>query len=290
MKKMCLKISVFLITIFIIANIFSYAVLRSERLKNFFGVYRIASEVYGAINESRKGQRYDTFIIGDSVARQLMSVLDGYKRGVVDLTSNQAISMAGQYILVDNILKSNPNVKSIYLLYTPKSLDNNLNQKWTYNYFIKPFYLNNSDKFTSNTSNKVNKKIYSVFYLFPMSKVLPIFFVVNYKDQSYQPYNSKLIISETSIEYLQIIKRICAERKVVFKIIPLPISKKYQKEYSYAITQVHQNMLDDVFGAYFNNILVLSDKYFIDDAIHFKSDSIEFVAKTYLSRAGLVLN
>jgi hypothetical protein len=81
-----------------------------------------------------KDKSYNTVIIGDSLAHNAFEKLE-LKKNILDLSSNQAISLAGDYFLLQRYLKNNQVPKEIFLFAIPDFLHNDLNQSWTYSYF-----------------------------------------------------------------------------------------------------------------------------------------------------------
>jgi len=83
-------------------------------------------------------KKYNTLIIGDSLAHNAFSNLL-LKDNILDLTTNQAISMAGNYFLLNRYLEKNQAPKKLYLFCIPDLLHNDLNQIFTYAYFESVF-------------------------------------------------------------------------------------------------------------------------------------------------------
>ena len=106
---------------------------------------------------SLHNQKYDTLIFGDSLAHNAFSSLK-LKKNILDLTSNQAISMAGNYFLLERYLKHNAIPKEIYLFCIPDFLHNDLNQKYTYMYFESVF--NNKNEINEIKAIKPNLYVY----------------------------------------------------------------------------------------------------------------------------------
>ena len=64
--------------------------------------------------------------LGDSVARQLFPPGSENAEQIRFLTTNQALSVAGQCYLMEDAMRSCPNVSDVYLLYIPGCFSNNL--------------------------------------------------------------------------------------------------------------------------------------------------------------------
>ena len=79
-------------------------------------------------------------LLGDSVARQLFTPGQEPGRDVRFLTTNQAISAAGQCYLADEALRHCPNLQDVYLLYLPAAWENNLPRELSRDYFCGHFH------------------------------------------------------------------------------------------------------------------------------------------------------
>jgi hypothetical protein len=87
---------------------------------------------------SLHNRSYETVLLGDSLAAATFNRLKLHDH-ILDLTSNQAVSMAGNYFILERYLENNRAPKRIYLFVIPMFLHNNLHQRWTYNYFETVF-------------------------------------------------------------------------------------------------------------------------------------------------------
>ena len=104
-----------------------------------WGYRLIGREVFQALRvaERVEGQIH-TLYLGDSVARQLFP--PNYELdGVRSLTTNQAISVAGQYYLLREALATHRGVREVVLFYQPRSFENNLDQVFTEDYYFGYF-------------------------------------------------------------------------------------------------------------------------------------------------------
>ena len=85
-----------------------------------------------------KNKNVDILILGDSVAANAFKNKI-VKENIFDLSSNQAISMAGNYFLLKRFLEQNNPPKELFLFTIPQFYQNDLNQIWTYLYFETVF-------------------------------------------------------------------------------------------------------------------------------------------------------
>jgi hypothetical protein len=101
----------------------------------------IGSEVYVAQSLARiVDPRVHTLMIGDSVARQLFPPGSEPDASIRFLTTNQAVSVAGQYYLLRDALATHTNVRQIILVFSPQAWSNNLDQIYSHDYFCGYFH------------------------------------------------------------------------------------------------------------------------------------------------------
>ena len=87
---------------------------------------------------SLKNEKYETVILGDSLAHNVFSKLE-LKKNILDLTSNKAVALAGSYYILKRYLKNNDAPKEIYFFAIPAFLHYDLNENLTYSYFETVF-------------------------------------------------------------------------------------------------------------------------------------------------------
>jgi hypothetical protein len=287
MFRLINKLIIIFVISFICINILSFYIISNQLLSHYFKLQSIGKEVYEAIESSKEYYpSKDTVILGDSVAKELITTGLKDEINVVDLTCNQAISLAGHYILLVNTLSRNPQVRKVYLLYHVDSFKNDLDQIWTYNYFIKPLYIDNEQLVKQPTRNIIQSHFYWILFKFPIAKVLPVFGQIDYSCKNAAKKNYSYL-SPTSIEYLGEMKNICQHHNVTLKIIPVPVSENKVRNYDYIRMQIKENSFSDIFNGYLNKLIVLNDEFYRDH-IHFKPDYIRFVSHFSMNYTGLL--
>jgi len=289
MLKLITKIFIVTMLSFILLNVLAYAVVSNRKISRLFGVEDIGTEVYEAIALSNDYfPDRNVVILGDSVARQLITTKISNRFNAINLTCNQAISLAGHYILLSNIINRNPQVSKVYLLYNVDSFDNDIDQEWTFNYFVKPFYYDYHNKFSVGTLNKVNSKFIWPLFMLPISKVLPCFGSIDYSVKNLSNKDCA-VLSPTSLEYLKLIENLCRQRNISFKIIPTPISASINNKLqtNCLMKQIKDNELDDVFKNYLNKMIVFDDHNFKDN-YHLKVEYKKSVSDYLIDNVGLL--
>ena len=123
------------------------------------------------------------------------------------LCCNQATSLAGQYILLHEFLfnHTDPSKLQVFLLLRPSSLRNDLDQRFVYNYFIKPFdhpeYQSHLSPYAQAQLKKVPLRILVQLPFIRRSHWSPNL------QQQHQPHNFRNF--QASAEYLRKIHSLC---------------------------------------------------------------------------------
>ncbi len=234
----------------------------------YTGVFKrfvLGAEVYHSINKSKQSHQADSvLLLGDSVANQLFDS-HKYNGSINSLACNQAISMVGQFILLKNYLEQNNKPRKVVMIYSPFSLRNNLDQIYTFNYFLKPFSrAENKPWLTAYAKNQIDK--------IPFNQLasLPLVYATNWAP-FYQPDEvSSRYLSPITLEYLAKIVELTKKNGVMFELIPPPTRDSRQNE----VRKVQQETagirgLGSIFNGYFNKMLYLSDANF-SDPVHLK--------------------
>jgi len=273
MIRLSFKILVIMSILIVVANAISYCIVKNNKLFREFISRKEpwSSYTYDAIERSKAPSNKIIALLGDSVARQM---LEDDKYEVLDLTTNMWVSMAGQFMLVNNLVKYQPQLKKICLLAIPESLAIDINTVGAYNYFIKPFY---SDEYiplmSSNTLDIIRSKPYYIMLNQPLSKVLPVFTIVNYNDVK-QSVKGNEFLSPTSQYYITKMQQVCDLANVKLEIYPCPMSltrytiftkEKFSDKLSHDLITPQ---LKAALGNYYNNIIIFDNKFFREDNLH----------------------
>jgi hypothetical protein len=238
------------------------------------------SEVYYCIEKSKAKNKSKKVIFGDSVGRQLFDCKTNSDT-INSLASNQAISLVGQFILLNNYLTTGNEVDTAYFIFTPKSFQNNLDQVYTYNYFLKPFYKKkNYSLFTETVHKQVSEIPYYKFSQYPSVLTSNWSPAVSPRSKI-----SDMFLSPLSIEYLKKIKALAKQYNFRIIILPTPMDLAYKKDVEgYNLKVINDNGFEEEFKNYFENIIYLDDRYF-SDSTHLKEPSVytEVYKRNFLS-------
>ena len=125
-----------LFTFFVAFNALSFAV--APALSRYHGNNKVyeALEAVSSYTETKK------LILGDSVGAQVYPTSESKKSEVICATSNRAIGMVGQLILLQDFLASRKSTKQleVHIIMHPGSFGARLDEKFTFNYYLQPFW------------------------------------------------------------------------------------------------------------------------------------------------------
>ena len=278
MQKFLLKTFIYFITAILSIQIICYIYIKTNFLYGVFNYPGI--EIYSAIRKSKLKSVKKTLLLGDSVGKQLFSKDN---KNYNSLTTNQAISIAGNYFLLKNYLNAGNTIESLVIIYHPQSFLNNLDQKFTYHYFLKPFFNNYYNKYFSNNLFTQIKKIPNKNYLsIPSIKATnwsPSFHLSNKSittetdDVDNYVKNKSYYLSPISIEYLNMIKSLSIKHRFSIKLLPPPISTNKKINLISFQNETEKTDLIEEFKFYLNNLYYIDDNYFVD-GIHLKNKEI----------------
>jgi hypothetical protein len=234
------------------------------------------NEIYYSIFKSKQKKKTKKIIIGDSVGRQLFSNTT-YNDSLNSLACNRGISMAGHFILLNNYLNAGNKIDTVFLIFTPFSFQSNLNDVFTYHYFLKPFYVKEyKPLFTKLVTKQIDKIPYAEFCRFP--NILTSNWAPDFKSTDKTDYT---FLSPVSVEYLIKIKELSMKHHFKVIILPTPtrISRKAEVERMMK-NEITKNNLGPEFKNYFENIIYLNDNNFVDD-VHLKREKLAYYTRYY---------
>ena len=219
------------------------------------------SETYKALRKSKQKTNKKKLIIGDSTGNQFYSVSDD-DDDYYSLACNQAISLCGHFFLLDNFLKAGNRPEQVYLIFNIFTFSNNLDQEFSFHYFLKPFY---NTEYKSRMSETVHRQIEKIpFYrLSQFPRMLASMWSPNYK-----PQKEFQLMSPISNEYLLKIDSLGREYDIEMYLIPSLIPES-QKEIIYQLSsdctgEVNEK-LKPVFQSFMKEITYVNDTCFMDD-------------------------
>ena len=272
MKKFIISCLIFLLIAIPAITVLPVFLIATDAYKHSVA----GNEIYHSIFKSKQKNKAKKLIIGDSVGKQLFSNTTK-NDNINSLTCNKGISMAGHFILLNNYLNAGNKVDTVYLIFTPFSFQNNLNDVFTYHYFLKPFYTDEyKPLFTKSVNEQIQKIPYYEFCRFP--NILTSNWAPDFKTKDKTDYT---FLSPISVEYLLKIKELSIKHNFKVIILPTPTRQSRKAEIKgMARAEITKNNLTSEFRNYFEDIIYLNDKDFIDD-VHIKREKLEYFTEYY---------
>lgn len=259
MKKLILKSILFISIPIVLAYIITFIRLQDA---NFFLDKKMnAYEVYYAIFKSKKKANAKIVILGDSVSRQLFDSYDN-DPNFYSMATNQSVGIAGNYFLLYNYLLNNDVPDKVYFICTPFMFHNNLDDHYTYQNFLKPFY---NEEYEMHFSDNLLTQI----------KANPLYFLSNnyvIKSLNWIPEYHNLDnghkISKVSVDYLRKIIELSKKKKFELIFYPAPISKEKNKDFV-LLNKKELNQFENVsLNNFYKTVSVYDNAIFFPDRIH----------------------
>lgn len=250
MKRFLYKIFGHFFISFILLNITSQLLFNFEIKKN--------STVDKILRQSRKIGESHILYIGDSVGMQILSGRENA------FATNMNVLMAGQYIIVREFIKRNPQIKQIIYIGLPTSLGRQFETSGSYSFFLEPFF---SFKFLKYFSplllNKINNEKKSYLTLFPLFKYSNFI-----SDINFDKYNRLKMgeISDISIEYINELIHFTKKKNIELDFICPPLKKNYSTTFNEwkPMKNRMRKEFGNTFDNYWKNIKFYPDTCFID--------------------------
>lgn len=243
----------------------TYWLLKDNKYKSM--IY--GNEVYKAIEKSKKKTKHRKLILGDSTANQFYNCKKEDPHDAYSLTSSQAIGMIGQYILLSNYLNAGNRPDTVYLVYTPLSFWDNLDQVYTYHYFLKPFYYEENKPLMTKTVMEQIRKIpkYGACHI-------PLILTTGWAPDIQPQERHYSFLSPVSTEYLHKMDSLSREYQIDFEIIPTYVATHWQDSISHFNQKEYTGYsFDKKIEHYLSKICYLPDSSFIDE-IHLKHPTL----------------
>lgn len=245
-----------------------------------------ANEIIPFIERVQEQNDYSKLIIGDSVCNQVFERYYDVNDVYCISGSNQAISVAGQYILAEEFIKNHKNVTDIYLLLTMGSLATDFDVQLGYQYAVMPFVktatINYLDEATIEKIAVIyggffcQKAIVEVIHHSPLNMKLYLNMLAK-KDEMF-PVETDRPISEVTYKYLEKLYSLCEREGIVLHLIPGPHAdseERFELEEQIREELITNGDLPEL-EAYLDKIIYYPEELF-RDGIHFDEEKVDDV-------------
>ncbi|MGN1187890.1 MAG: hypothetical protein ACI4R6_05305, partial [Lachnospiraceae bacterium] len=265
----------------VIATLGGYFVVQYIKGKNSPSSF--GPELYYALDLAEQKNDYTKVIIGDSVARLIFSPdYQSETDEVCYLATNQAITVLGNYILLSRYLENNPQTEEVIYIVRPQSLANPLWYNFSFQYFIVPFYNDTYKKYIDEDTRSYIENRFGKMYA--TNNIVKSFvennpyyldvYLNNVLEQQLEVRDEKHL-SDLSIKYLPMMKKLCESNGVSFTVLAAPLADTEENhDWSEFATQIAENGLSDILGEYLDGIEYYDESCFSDEA-HFTDEYLE---------------
>ena len=276
-REFLTQAAMFTVIGFVVLNFLSLLVLNT-----FLNRVLVAFEVWQALDHATTRGSASTIVLGDSVARQIYNRQNELQTGFLHLTTNQAVSMAGQEILLRRAIDNNPRIKRVVLLYVPESYSNDLDQQFTFNYFAKPFCdFSTWSTLTPLVRERMRRRpeIWAAFL--PLVKATQLLSNVDYSRFARFSSTAGPHLSEVSVEALRRMQELCTQLGISFELRSPPIASGGITNLQMLRDTVQAAHLDGIFARYFGSIRELPRDVF-SDGTHIRANKLHEYRSNWL--------
>ena len=277
--KFIVSVVVFVLLVGVsLGGYFAVQYVRGKNSPSGFG-----PELYYALDLAETNTEYTKVIIGDSVARLIFSPdYQDETNEVCYLATNQAITVLGNYILLNRYLENNPQTEEVCYIVRPQSLANPLWFNFSFQYFIVPFY---NDTYKQYIDEDTRQYIEDRFgKLYATNDIVKSFiennayymdvYLNNVLEQQLEVRDEKHL-SDLTIKYLPKITQLCDSHGVKLKVLAAPLPDTQDNhEWADFEKQIEDNGLAGLLGDYIDGIDYYPESAFGDEA-HFTQEYLD---------------
>lgn len=200
-----------------------------------------AKEIMPYVERVQKESNCTKLVIGDSVCHQMFARYYELNDVYCISGTNQAITLAGQYILAKEFIESHEGVTDIYLVVIMESLATDYGIQLGYQYAVMPFVATDTiQNLDSDTRDEI-ADIYGRFFCQkPVVKLIDgsplntkLYLNLLAKKEKMFPKEESSVISEVAWKYLENMYLLCEENGITFHLLPGPhadIERRHETE------------------------------------------------------------
>lgn len=260
--------------LFLCFNILYYKLGRQSKL--------VAFEVYDAIDVAETQTEYKKVVLGDSVARQFFNPnIQQEDKEICYLPTNQAIMTVGNYILLEEYLKNNPQTEAVYYVARPDSLCSEMNFHYTYSYFITPFYTEKNQVYLEQkTVDEIERMFgkccvesnFAKWMLAKYPKMLEFYHNICGNLQKLQSRGGQ--DDDMPILYLSKINTLCTLYDIEFHLVSVPLPEDYDFDFEELESRMAQYGMKNLYAELQDSVQYAKKEEFVD-GIHLNEEYVE---------------
>ena len=234
------------------------------------------ADIVSIIQRAKEPDDTTVLVIGDSIARQMLTGLQEDCPGVKIDCANAAVNITGQYMLAVTFLETHPDATDIWLFAHPLTLTRTYDMELGYGYAVMPFaiegVLDELDDVTIDQMASVygrfalNGKVAELINRSPMNRKL-FFSYIRMNNREYEQSNSYEIASY----YLIKLKNLCDEKGVTFHFYSSPSTEYYRDKIEETRSDFESSEFSEVFPEYLDSIYYFPTEWSTDTS-HFGGD------------------
>jgi len=266
LKKFIFKILGYTALTFLVLELICSFLIQDVGLSYRLGIKNVFLGQTSILNKTKRTFASDTLHIGDSVARQIFQGKGN------TFTSHAGILAEGNYILLKNIIRNNPQLKVVLFGVTPTTFSFDFNESVTSLNYIKPYQsIYNLRDLDLHSVKHMARKPLSLFYLFNAGKFLPMSDIDFKVEKTYRNH-----LSPHSFIYIMKMMDLCKKHNIEFTMYCPPINQRrvdITNNFQEVKGRVFKTRLEGLFNQYFRTVIVMDDDYFRDGQ-HFKNPRI----------------
>lgn len=237
-------------------------------------------EVEDYIRHLQEENNNTKLILGDSVCNQMFNDLQAYNDEYCIAGNNRGMTMAGEYLLLSEFLKSHENVTDVYLVVGLDALESEIDITYGYQYIVVPFArINTLHELEDETIDTMKETFGTVFLNREVALVIGDSNVgrklfLNYQKERYATKNKVWsqtgVLSDTTVIYLKKMYQMCSDNGIELHLLPDPLADNdFRREQAELLQKEFENYgLDEYFPDYFSLIQYYPYEEFMD-GVHF---------------------
>lgn len=276
MKKFVIKLA--MLALLVVVSVGGYYV--AQYYMNAGKNSSFGPELYYALELAEEKTEYTSVIIGDSVARLIFAPdYQSETDKTCYLATNQAITVLGNYILLNRYLENNPQTEEVIYIVRPQSLANPLWYNFSFQYFIVPFYNDTYKHYIDEgTRSYIEERFGKIYATNDMVKnfiennsYYMDVYLNNILEQQLEIRDEKHI-SELAVTYLKKMQELCDEKGIKLTVLAAPLpDTEGNADWSEFEAQIEKYGLQDILKGYFEGMDYYDEGFFSDEA-HFTEE------------------
>lgn len=234
------------------------------------------ADIVSIIRKAKEADDTTVLVIGDSIARQMLTGLQEECPEVKIDCANAAVNISGQYMLAAEYLNSHPGATDVWLFAHPLTLTRTYDLELGYGYAVMPFAMEDSLKYLDDETIDQMASVYGRVALNGMVADLINRSTMNRKlfstyirmnSSEYEQGNSYEIASH----YLIKLKQLCDEKGVTLHFYSSPSTEYYRDKIEETRADFEASEFSEIFPDYLDGIYYFPTEW-SNDFSHFGGD------------------